>query len=337
MGFRRHLIEAHWRLYARHLAASKKPILIGPWRSEVGFEVLYWIPFLNAFKERYSIDPNRLIALGRGGSACWYGMAGQGDLYEHLPLETVRALSVQSSQQTGSIKQHTEEHWEHHVCTLAAMSIGIQEFHVLSPRWMYQLITPWWEGTASPSWLDQRLLHSERIQAPKLHPEVAQQLPEQYIAMRWYTRPTWPMQEGLILWTRKLVEAIASRIPVVLIQSGFHADDHADMNLGAIPNTINLKDIAKQKPTDNLAIQSAVIAKAQGYVGTYGGMSQLAMRLGIPTVALYAQFGQTAPAHLTLTQRLSLKSGVAFIACTPGQLDSLVPIILAPKKAMVTA
>src|SRR5437899_2863013 len=30
-----------------HIARSGKLIVVGPWLSEVGFEVLYWIPFLN--------------------------------------------------------------------------------------------------------------------------------------------------------------------------------------------------------------------------------------------------------------------------------------------------
>ena len=81
------LLRAQWALFARHLAASSRPILIGPWRSEVGFELLYWIPFLNAFRERFKIPADRLIAIGRGGSSAWYQTAGHADLYEHLPIE----------------------------------------------------------------------------------------------------------------------------------------------------------------------------------------------------------------------------------------------------------
>jgi hypothetical protein len=328
MRLRRRYLEAHWALFARYLAHTDHPILIGPWRSEVGFEVLYWIPFLNHFRETLQIDPNRLIALGRGGSAAWYGTAGHGDLYEHLPLEAVRALSVQASQQTGSIKQHDAPAWERHVCALAATSLGLSKYAVLSPRWMYQLLRPFWEGDQPLKWLDARLLHHAQMKPPALDPVIAKQLPERFIAMRWYARPTWPLKEDLLLWTRKLVEATARHMPVVLVTSGMHTDDHADMSVGNIPNVLSLKDFAPQTPLDNLAIQSAVIAKAQGYVGTYGGMSQLAMRFGVPTLALYDQFGQTAPAHLALTHHLSLKSGVPFVATTPKSLDLLLPLIV---------
>lgn len=335
LGLIRHapnFLTLRWKLFARHLAASTKPILIGPWRSEVGFEVLYWIPFLNAFRKRYGIAEDRLITIGRGGSAHWYRTAGRGDLYEHVPVEMMRTIAAQEAQKTGSIKQHGEEAWERHVCGLAAQSIGIKHFHVLSPWWLYHLLAPYWEGTQPLRWLDGQLLHEQRIQAPALSQELAAQLPEKYVAMRWYVRPTWPLREDLALWTRKLIEATASRIPVVLIHSGLHVDDHADVSFGPMANVIDLKQVAPQTPLNTLAIQSAVIQKAQGYVGTYGGMSQLAMRLGIPTVALYYEFGQTSPHHLYLTQALSLRTGVPFVATYPKTLEALLPMVVAPRK-----
>jgi hypothetical protein len=329
------LLYLRWRLFAERLARSKAPILLGPWRSEVGFEVLYWIPFLNAFRKRYQINDNRLITIGRGGSAAWYRTAGAGDLYEHAPLEMMRTIATNQALTSGSIKQLGHEGWEQPVCQLAAKSIGLQQYHVVSPWWMYQLLAPFWEGREAVGWLDQWLLHQSHIQAPGLNPQIRKQLPEKYLAMRWYVRPTWPLKEDIVLWTRKLVESAAAHLPVVLIDSGFHADDHADVNLGPMRNVLNLKDIAPQAHTDNLAIQSAVISQAQGYVGTYGGMSQLAMRMGIPTLALYSEFGQTSPAHLYLTQALSLRTGVPFIATYPKAVDRLLPLLLEQKREMV--
>lgn len=322
------ILRAQWALFARHLAASSTPILIGPWRSEVGFELLYWIPFLNAFRERFKIPADRLIAIGRGGSSAWYQTAGHADLHEHLPVEVARVLSIQSSQQTGSLKQHTSHAWERHVCALTATSLGIRRYSVLSPSWMYQLIAPWWEGQRPIGWLDGQLLHAVKMSAPPIPAELQSQLPEHYIAMRWYARPTWPHREDLLLWTRRTVQAIASHIPVVLVESGLHTDDHADVNLGRIPNVFRLTDVAEQTPLNNLAIQSAVIARAKGYVGTYGGMAQGAMRWGVPTVAFYDQFGQTAPAHLALTQSLSRQTGVPFVTSTPKDVEVLLPLLV---------
>src|SRR5687767_9216528 len=98
---KRAALEQRWAIYAKSLSSSPAPILVGPWRSEVGFEVLYWIPFLHAFRMQYKVPNDRLIAIGRGGSASWYGFNGTADLYEHVPVEMARALSLQVNQKTG--------------------------------------------------------------------------------------------------------------------------------------------------------------------------------------------------------------------------------------------
>lgn len=326
--FHHRILETQWAWYARYLSQSRKPILVGPWRSEVGFELLYWIPFLNRFRETYKIPPERLIAIGRGGSAAWYQMNGTADLYEHVPVDTARVWSVQASQQTGSIKQHRREAWETHYCGLLANALGLTSYHLLHPSWMYQLLEPWWTGTATPKLLERYTLQPVKFPAPAIDPDLQSQLPPKFIAMRWYARPTWPFREDLVLWTRKLVERVAQHLPVVLIDS-FHADDHADIQLGAIPNTIRLSELVEQTPLNNLQIQSSVIARASAYVGTYGGMAQGAMRWGVPTIALYAEFGQTATQHLALTQDLSLRTHVPFVACQPKDIDGPLGMILA--------
>jgi hypothetical protein len=315
------LLDLRWRAYARHLAASKKPIIVGPYASEVGFEVLYWLPFLACLRERYHVSRDRLIVVGRGGSSAWYDAGGTADIFEFLPVETVRTLMIQRSQQTGSVKQHADDGWERHVCALAAQSVGISDYHVLSPKWMYRLLTPFWTGHQAESWLDRYLMQPIKLKAPKL-PE-GLKLPADFVAMRWYARPTWPHAEKLNLWTRKLVERVAKRKPVILINSGFQADDHADISMGDVPNVTPLSHLHPMAPLNGLAIQSAVIARASQYVGTYGGMAQGAMRWGVPTVALYDTFNNTAPAHLHYTQSLSLRTGVSFVAGTPSQIDDL--------------
>ena len=36
-----------------------RPLIVGPWLSEVGFEILYWLPFLNWVKTYRHFDPER--------------------------------------------------------------------------------------------------------------------------------------------------------------------------------------------------------------------------------------------------------------------------------------
>jgi hypothetical protein len=52
-------------------------LVAGPWLSEVGFETLYWVPFLNWLKTAFHIDPSRVVAVSRGGVGSWYQGRGR--------------------------------------------------------------------------------------------------------------------------------------------------------------------------------------------------------------------------------------------------------------------
>src|SRR5690606_3605400 len=43
------------------IASGRGPIVVGPWTSEVGFELLYWIPFVHWFARSRGIAPSRLF------------------------------------------------------------------------------------------------------------------------------------------------------------------------------------------------------------------------------------------------------------------------------------
>src|SRR5215510_800169 len=59
-------------------------ILVGPWTGEVGFELIYWAPFVRWFVAEYGIDPRQLTIYSRGGTQAWYAMPGSGyvDIFE---------------------------------------------------------------------------------------------------------------------------------------------------------------------------------------------------------------------------------------------------------------
>jgi hypothetical protein len=47
-------------------------LVVGPWRGEVGHEVVCWIPFPRWAGDRFGIDPGCVTAISRGGVAPWY-------------------------------------------------------------------------------------------------------------------------------------------------------------------------------------------------------------------------------------------------------------------------
>ena len=68
----------------------------GPWSGEVGFELLYWVPFVHWFRQKYDVDPRRLIVLSRGGVNSWYS---------HISARYVETFSYVS---TDAFREATE-------------------------------------------------------------------------------------------------------------------------------------------------------------------------------------------------------------------------------------
>lgn len=290
-------------LHFHRLARSGRPILIGPWRSEVGFESLYWLPWLAAWRAKYQIAKERLIVVSRGGAGVWYDVAKAVDLYDYVPMEKLRKAMLADSLISGSIKQQQMTTGERKLLPVIAHDLGLRRYHVLHPSLMYRQLAPWWEGTMGTSAL-QSLLAFTPIPVPA--PPLSLPLPERYVAVGFYARHTWPLTEDLRMWVANLVDGIAVHLPVVLLDTGLHTDDHVPFPLVG-ERLISLK--GQVTPHDNLAVQSAVIAKAQAFVGTYGGTMQLAVRLKKPSVGFYRQFGGTAYNHKVLTEHLGVLQG----------------------------
>ena len=74
------------------MVASRAPIVAGPWLGEVGFELLYWVPFLRWCADRLDVDPDRFIVMSRGGTASWYRpfAARYVDVFDQVNADTFR-------------------------------------------------------------------------------------------------------------------------------------------------------------------------------------------------------------------------------------------------------
>ena len=315
------------------LARSRRPILVGPWTSEMGFEVLYWLPFLEQLRHRYHIQPDRLFAVTRGGAGAWYGFGHTVELYDYVPAADLRVSALASSQAKASIKQLGMTPWERRLMALLAERLGLRRYHVLHPSAMYQALDGWWGpqtiGFASA------MHHLKFMPIPTPLVPVGLTLPEQFVAVRWYARPTWPLREDLLDWTHAMVQVIAQTTPVVILRCGAYLDDHMDF---PAPSGPNITVVAAEPWRENLAVQSAVLKRASAFVGTWGGMAQLAVRLGIPTAAFFEQWHSVSYAHRTLTEWLAMQQKTPLFVGRPhdaefarGVLPQAIPLPELPR------
>lgn len=292
------------RLFLERLKRSSAPILIGPWISEVGFEVLYWLPFLAHLRMAYQLDRSRLIAVSRGGAGIWYDVAKTIELYDYVPVEDLRLHQLHAFKTKKSIKQTAITPWEQTLIPHLAQRLGLRRYHVLHPSLMYQTLAGWW-GNRTSLLETVKQLPIGQIPVPPVPPDLA--LPERYVVVKFYDRPTFPQTEELKIWAQDLVVRLSKKVPVVLLQSGVNADDHTDFAIPTGPNVISTAGHLSVR--DNLGVQSAILKRAQAFIGTYGGAMQLAVRLGIPSVGFYQQFKDTAYAHKLLTEYLGTHLG----------------------------
>ena len=278
-----------WRISREmaDVARGRQPIIVGPWLSEVGFEVLYWIPFLRWFEDRYRIDPERVVAISRGGVSEWYGDLASRyvDIFDHLDPDTFarRNTERRTRDEGGGQKQMGQGTLDADLIATARAATGIGDATVCHPALMYRLFNRFWFGNRA---LDLVVSHT-RFAPLAFTPATGLDLPAQYIAAKFYTGAALPDSPDCRRALRDIVAAAAQRMPVVLLDTGMATDEHEDYPFRNLPNVYSLRD--RMTPATNLGVQTSVIAGARGFIGTCGGLAWLAPMMGVDTIAVYAE------------------------------------------------
>ena len=331
-----HLLPAHryswrrlaWQAKIASLKANDWPILVGPWRGEIGFECLYWIPFLDHLKD-LGIAKERMVPITRGGAGVWYDTPTALEIYAMRTPQQVRIENRVHITQTGLHKQETVTPFDRSLIRDAADTLNLTRYHVLHPAWMYHILAPFWTGDCGTEWLAPRVAF-RTLMPPPLPEGVV--LPDQFLAVRFYARETFQNHPKLMRpFLQSITEQMVGSLPIVILDSPFHLDDHIDLTLGCEGDRVtHLSQLVPNlTPENNLAVMSAILGRAQGFVGTYGGFAQLALRHARPSVTFYTKWGGTSLAHKSLSDTLALRLGVSTYVINVGDipiLSSLLPI-----------
>ncbi len=263
----------------RRLAQVKGTIVVGPWTGEVGYELLYWVPFVRWALETIGVPPERVVLVSRGGTASWYGLpdARYVDVLSHRTPEQLRLHMAEAK------KQRRVRAFDRRLLRdIAADVPGPVGF--LHPALMYALYLPYWKQVTSIRWVEQ-FASFARVVPP---PAKALGLPDDYVAVRFYFSDCFPETEANRAILTGIVSAIAAEHEVVVLGSGVRLDDHHDAAVGVASGRVHTIDHLLT-PETNLAVQTAVIGGARAFIGTYGGFSYLAPLCGVPTLALYSE------------------------------------------------
>jgi hypothetical protein len=313
--------RAEWRV-ERDIAgvvSGADPIIVGPWLSEVGYEVLYWVPFVRWVQSQYDIPRDRLVVVTRGGAAAWYSdlTSNAVELFDFMSPEEYAAGNAQRSvEDRGTLKQFGISPMDQRIVAEVQRRIGTATVRVLHPSFLYGLFHQFWLGHRPPSFLERRtryrLVSRPNVPVP--------QLPARFVAVKFYTAASLPPTEAVRRALQSIVLGLADRMPVVMLDTGLTLDDHEDYSFAAASQIHSVRD--SLRPRDNLAVQTAIISRASSFVGTCGALAWLAPMLGIDTTAVFAD-ARFLHGHLDVARRVYSTLGARFSPLDLSAVDQL--------------
>jgi hypothetical protein len=274
-------------------AARGPAVIVGPWSSEVGFELLYWVPFVRRLLRRGDVSPDRVVVVSRGGVSDWYGdvTTRYVDLLDWLSPDQLLEEHQHRIRVIGAEKQLWLTPFEREVLAHVREQIGEPDARVLHPSTMYRRYRAVWMRRRAPV-IVEREVDFRPIAATATPPA---DLPEgEYIAVKAYFSSSFPATPENRAALHELVERLARHAPVVLLGSG-GMDDHEH------PAAQGVEVVAAESaaPRTNLAEQTGIVRGARLLVATYGGFSYLGPFMGVPTCAFYSH-DVSNPVHLEL-------------------------------------
>jgi hypothetical protein len=305
----------------QRMANSPKHVVVGPWLSEVGFELLYWIPFLNWVKTYRPFDAERMIVISRGGAGIWYKNITDNyvDLFDFYTPEQFREKNA------DRLRENRQKHlaltdFDREILKLAYQHLGAKQVELLHPMYMYRLFYPYWKSQMSISLVD-TFASFGRLPALDTH-DLAGELPRDFTAVRFYFNESFPDTEENKLFVTRLLQTLTEAGDVVLLNPDLHIDDHWEMTIGKNPRIHSVDHL--MTPRNNLEIQTKVISRARAFVGTYGGLSYLAPMYGITSLAFFSHREKFSVQHLELARRVfgSFKRG-SYVVLDTSDIDVL--------------
>ncbi len=305
------------------MARSGKPIIVGPWLSETGFELLYWIPFLNWAKQYGNFRDDRLIAISRGGCASWYRhmTSAYHDVFDFYTPEEFRNRNEQRIVEQGGLQKHVGvADFDQEIIGHVQKQVGTRDVEILHPSLMYKLFRIFWRLQASVGLVQGFTVH-RNIECSDFD-DLELALPSQYIAVKFYTNNSFPDTLSNRAFITSYLNQLTLHHDVVLLSTGLNLDDHSDFRPERQERLHTIEHL--MNPRNNLDVQTRVIARSKAFVGTYGGFSYLAPLLGVNTVAFFSDGAGFRIDHLEIAKRVftDLQSA-SFLALDVRDLDVL--------------
>lgn len=320
----------------QRIANGSSSVIAGPWHSEIGFEILYWIPMLRWIEATFGLSSERVIAVSRGGAEPWYqGVAGSYiDLLDHMTVDELRELRERHASRLRGQKQLRELGEDRPFMRKVVKRAADDDATVLHPAVMFGLFRWFWSGARPISLVTDRTMNAPVLPPGDEVPRLAD-LPERYVAAKLYFSDCLPDTQENRAFLGRLLEQIAAERKIVLLDTGPGMDEHRHFDSSA-SGIINAAGLMTMR--DNLETQTRIIANADALVSTYGGFSYLGPHIGIPTTS-YFSHPKFVPGHLEVMAHASAElarqgAGAPFQVLHTSEARAASPLAAEPEEAV---
>lgn len=310
-------LRHYWRLAQEDrqrrqpvVSAGTQPIILGPWLGEVGPELQYWIPFLQQLKHSGAFGNRRLIAVSRGGVSSWYQQLTSEyiEIFDYKDKTAYQAVRAERSTE----KQFDWTTGERNLVKTITDQFDITEYDTLHPGAMWLRILPYFKEQQGLSTLLDQLQFQPINQTSLQRPA---NLPERYIAVRFYQSDLFPATPDNQQFLADLLQQLTQHHTVVALVTNSQLNEHAQFPM---PSNSQVQTVViDQELKRNLGLQTQIIAHADAFVGTYGGLTILPGLLGKPCFGFIgADLGEQRAIHFrheAVTQHLYQSVGQPYL------------------------
>jgi len=299
--------------------ASDRPIILGPFVSDVALELLYWRPFVAWMRATFGPRTAPVVAVSRGRVDAWYaGLVSEYvDVCDLLPFETYQTRNLKRIRDGGTAKQRVISDLDQELLDATARRLGTVDAEVIHPSVLFRVCSKIWSGAVPSDWLAKHARYQ-----PFDSPSAAQSMDsvpgEPYVAASFWFNTCFPDSRRHRRVVNDVLSELSRRVAVVVVDAGSFP--------GVAPSirtSDRIRVVALGPTEDQSREQAKLIAGACAFVGTFGGASLMAPFCNVPTSLVFGEPAGLFPHHVAVSHAVARAiQGPSFEVTKTADFDS---------------
>jgi hypothetical protein len=266
------------RLALRGVAETDSVVVAGPWLGDEIGELLYWIPFLRWVQTTNFGLAGRLWIVSQSASRHWY---------RGLDARVVAVDELVPPSQMTALAESRNGHLDAVLRERLQSLLGTQDFHLVPARLVANMRADLARQRPEVR-VQNRLLDFAPLPVAELPAHL--ELPGEFVAVRFAFDAAYAATDKNRELAVQTIKALTETLPVVVL--ALSNPLRRELEVFAEAGALSLLEATGAE------IESAVLARACGFLGSYGATVYAAALLGVPALGLYSGPDGVAAADL---------------------------------------